>query len=40
LDRVTLAVFLPLEDETVLAKLSGQTVIGGVQVTVVAIGWV
>jgi hypothetical protein len=40
LDRVTLAVFIPVEDDTVLAKLSGQVVIEGVQVTVVAIGWV
>ncbi len=39
-DRVTMAVFIPMEDETVLAKLSGETVLEGVQVTVVAIGWV
>ncbi len=39
LDTVTLAVFIPVEDETVLEKLSGQDVINGVRVSVVAIGW-
>jgi len=40
LDRLTLAVFIPVVDETVLAQLSGTTVHHGVQVTVVAISWV
>ncbi len=39
LTAVTMAVFVPVEDETVLAKLSGHVVIEGVQVEVVAIGW-
>jgi hypothetical protein len=37
---ITLAVFMPVEDEAVLEKLSGETVIGGTRVVVVAIGWV
>ncbi len=40
LDAVTLAVFVPVDDESVLKKLSVEVVIEGVQVTVVAIGWV
>ena len=40
LDAVTMAVFIPVEDETVLEKLSGEVMIEGVRVTVVAIGWV
>ena len=40
LGQVTVAMFVPLSDETVLEKLSVQQVILGVQVTVVAIGWV
>jgi hypothetical protein len=40
LDAVTLAMFIPVEDETVLEKLSRQETIDGVRVTVVAIGWV
>ncbi len=40
LDTVTMAVFIPIEDKTVLEKLSGEQVIQGVRVTVVAIGWV
>ena len=39
LAAVTMAVFVPVTDETVLAKLSEQVVIEGVQVDVVAIGW-
>jgi hypothetical protein len=39
LDRLTMAVFIPVADETVLEKLSGMTVIDGVHVTVVAISW-
>jgi hypothetical protein len=37
---VTLAVFVPVEDETVLEKLSGETDIDGVNAFVSAIGWV
>jgi hypothetical protein len=37
---VTLAVFVPADDETVLEKLSGETDIDGVNVFVSAIGWV
>jgi len=37
---VTVAMFVPIEDESVLAKLSVQEVTLGVEVTVVAIGWV
>ncbi|MDM8524613.1 AAA-like domain-containing protein [Desulfococcaceae bacterium HSG8] len=40
LNSVTLAVFVPVEDENILEKLSGQTVTEGVKVTVSAIGWV
>ena len=40
LDSVTMAVFLPVEDDTVLAKLSGGTVIQTIHVHVVAMGWV
>jgi len=39
LDRVTLALFVPSKDEDILRKLSGETVVGNVQVAVVAIGW-
>ena len=39
-EAVTLAVFIPVEDETILAKLSGENAIDGVLVSVVAIGWV
>ena len=39
-DTVTLVTFVPVEDETVLAKLSGEQMIEGVQVHVAAIGWV
>ena len=40
LSEVTVALFVPVEDEEVLKKLSGEEVIDGVTVTVVAIGWV
>ncbi|MFP4347558.1 MAG: AAA-like domain-containing protein [Desulfococcaceae bacterium] len=40
LSAITLAVFTPVDDEAVLAKLSGETMIGGTRVVVVAIGWV
>jgi hypothetical protein len=39
LDRVTLALFVPTQDDEVLAKLSGTTTVEGTAVTVVAIGW-
>jgi len=39
-DKVTMAIFIPLEEETVLEKLSEIEMINCVQVTVVAIGWV
>ncbi|EDN66965.1 conserved hypothetical protein [Beggiatoa sp. PS] len=39
LDNVTIALFIPVLDETVLEKLSTIEVINGVEVTVVAIGW-
>ncbi len=40
IDSVTLAVFIPVLEETVLEKLGTIQVINGVEVTVVAIGWV
>ncbi len=39
LPQLTMAVFVPLDDEEVLAKLSGETAIDGVQVITVAISW-
>jgi hypothetical protein len=39
-DNVTMAIFIPVEEETVLEKLSEIEMIDGVKVTVVAIGWV
>lgn len=39
-DNVTMVVFIPVEEETVLEKLSEIEMIANVQVTVVAIGWV
>ncbi len=36
---VTLATFVPVDDDDVLAKLSGQSDIDGVRVNTVAIGW-
>ena len=38
-DRVTLAVFVPIEDEKVLEKLSVSETLHGIHITVVAIGW-
>ncbi len=40
LNTVTLALFTPVEDESVLEKLSGEEDIDGVRVVLVAIGWV
>ncbi len=39
-DNITMAIFVPVLDEEVLGKLSGVEMIDGVEVTVVAIGWV
>lgn len=39
-DQVTMAVFVPIEDETVLEKLSVHETVDGVTVSVAAIGWV
>jgi hypothetical protein len=36
---VTVALFVPMEEEEVLSRLSGKEIIEGVQVAVVAIGW-
>ncbi len=38
-DRVALAMFLTVEDDAVLEELSGEEMIDGVRVMVVAIGW-
>ena len=40
LSEVAIALFVPVEDEEVLKKLSGEECADGVTVTVVAIGWV
>ncbi len=40
LDNITMAIFVPVLDEEVLGKLSGVEMVDGVEVTVVAIGWV
>ncbi len=40
LPGITLAVFVPVEDDSILQELSRTHTIGGVQVAVVAIGWV
>jgi len=40
LDRLVMAVFIPVEDEMVLTKLSGEVMSEGVAVTVSMIGWV
>jgi len=40
LSAITLAVFVPLEDENILAKLSGEQTINGIRLNVTAIGWV
>ena len=39
LTSVTIALFVPLDDASVLASLSKETLCDGVVVTVVAIGW-
>ncbi len=40
LASITLAVFVPVEDEEVLVQLSGGVLVDGVRVSVVAVGWV
>lgn len=40
MNYVTIALFVPVEDENILEKLSGRTVVDSVKVTVSAIGWV
>ena len=40
LDTITMAVSVPVLDEAVLAELSGSETVDGIEVTVVAIGWV
>jgi hypothetical protein len=40
LDRVTVALFIPVKEEDVLEQLSSTEVVEGVTVSVVAIGWV
>ncbi len=40
IDNVTIALFIPVLEETVLEKLSTEAVINGIKVSVVAIGWV
>ncbi len=40
LDSVTMVVFLPVEDDSVLEQLSGETMVQTIHVHVVAIGWV
>ncbi len=40
MNSVTLAVFVPTDDENILNRLSGETVIDSVKVLVSAIGWV
>ncbi len=40
LDTVTMAIFIPVEDDAVLEKLSGDVTINTIHVHVVAIGWV
>ena len=40
LPAITIALFAPVEDEEILAKLSGDQIIDGVQLHVTAIGWV
>lgn len=39
LEHVTVAMFVPVEDETVIAKLSGAETVDGVRVTLMAIAW-
>jgi len=40
IDNVTIALFIPVLEETILEKLSTEDVINGIKVSVVAIGWV
>ncbi len=39
LNDITLALFVPVDDESILAKLSGEHDVDGVRVVVTAIGW-
>ncbi|MBF0227474.1 MAG: AAA-like domain-containing protein [Desulfobacterales bacterium] len=39
LNEVTVAMFAPFDDETIIEKLSTQEIIDGIKVTVVTIGW-
>jgi hypothetical protein len=39
LTSVTVALFVPVDDEAILEKLSSQTVVDRVTVNMVAIGW-
>jgi len=38
-EQVTVAMFVPVDDETILEKLSSEEIIEGVQVKLVSIGW-
>ena len=40
MSSITLVVFVPVDDESVLNQLSGPAVIDGIEVFVSAIGWV
>ncbi|MCP4112233.1 MAG: hypothetical protein GY749_43040 [Desulfobacteraceae bacterium] len=40
LPAITLAVFVPVEDEEVLKQLSGEQIIDSIRVDVIAVGWV
>jgi hypothetical protein len=40
LSEITIAMFVPVDDEDVLKELSGEEVIDAVKITVVSIGWV
>ncbi|HIE00361.1 MAG TPA: hypothetical protein EYP59_08745 [Thiotrichaceae bacterium] len=40
IDNVTIALFIPVLEETILEKLSTEDIINGIKVSVVAIGWV
>ncbi len=39
LEAITLIIFVPIDDEDILSKLSGEEIIEDVLVTVIAIGW-
>ena len=40
LPSITIAVFVPVEDEDILDQLSGEVLVDGVRVSVLAVGWV